>query len=523
MAHLTPERDPNSGIRDRISPRLRAVWDMTAAEIREYAGVHDYDGEVRDLSPAGIAAGLGRLGGLSSGADPAALRERDPHDEAHLSAAENGLRAAYGTVELHRWNPIDHLGNLDVACYDREYAPEAVRKAARARHIAAWPDAIDASLESLDRVPAPVARATLGVARGLSHGIEDDAALAAAQRLVARIEEAATNGPTRCAIGSAHLAALLGEAEGMPVDLARLEARADAERSRLRSLLADACDRYRSGSSPAALLPELLSDAPADDEIYASARELIEEITAFTIERDLLPDPGGTCLVGPAPESRRWAMAMMSPGGPYEADAPGWYHVNPPDPSWPAEEQDDWRAVFSATTLPAITAHEVTPGHFAHGRMISRITDSHVRRSLSSYAFVEGWAHYAEELLVEEGFRSDDPRYAIGVYVEALLRVTRLAAALGIHGETMTVDEATKRFESDAYLRGPAARAEAERGTFDPTYGRYTWGKLEILALRDEAMAEWGNRYSHRRFHEALLGLGSPPLGTLGDALGGAA
>jgi uncharacterized protein (DUF885 family) len=213
-------------------------------------------------------------------------------------------------------------------------------------------------------------------------------------------------------------------------------------------------------------------------------------------------------------------MAMMSPGGAYEAEAPAWYFVNPPDPSWSAEEQEEWRAVFSATTLPAITAHEVTPGHFAHQRMIMRIERSHVRRSLASAAFVEGWAHYCEELLVEEGFREEDPRYAIGVWLEALVRVTRLACALGIHAGTMSVADATRRFETDAFLQGQAAQAEANRGAYDPTYGRYTWGKLEILALRDEAMAEWGNRYSHRRFHEALLGLGAPPLGTIGDVLG---
>ena len=116
---------------------------------------------------------------------------------------------------------------------------------------------------------------------------------------------------------------------------------------------------------------------------------------------------------------------------------------------------------------------------------------------LHSPAFVEGWAHYAEELCVEEGFRAGDPRFAIGVALEALVRVTRLAVAIGVHTRTMTMDEAVHRFEADACLEGPAARSEAARSTFDPTYGRYTWGKLEILALRGEAQVRWGKRYSH--------------------------
>jgi uncharacterized protein (DUF885 family) len=212
-------------------------------------------------------------------------------------------------------------------------------------------------------------------------------------------------------------------------------------------------------------------------------------------------------------------MAMMSWAGPFEDDAPSWYHVTPPDAAWPPDEQEQWLEVFSRTTLPAITVHEVAPGHFAHGRALRRAT-SDVRRLLMSYAFVEGWAHYAEELCLEEGFAADDPRFAVGVAIEALVRVTRLAVSIGIHTGSMTLDDAAARFERDAFLKGPAARSEAARATFDPTYGRYTLGKLEIRALRDEARARWGGKYSNPRFHAALLELGAPPLGLMDGIFG---
>jgi hypothetical protein len=336
---------------------------------------------------------------------------------------------------------------------------------------------------------------------------------------VHHLEDIADHGSPDVAIGADGLARLMGDAEGIPVDVGRLAVRADAERDRVRRLLGDACARLRPGAVPAELVAELVTDHPGPEGIDQEARTLIAEATAFVVDRDLLGDPGGECKVGPAPPSRRWAMAMMSWTAPFEADAPAWYYVNPPDPAWPAEEQAEWLAVFSRTTLPAITVHEVTPGHYAHGRMLRRL-DSDVRRTLFSSAFVEGWAHYAEELCADEGFRADDPRFAIGVYVEALVRITRLAVAIGIHTGAMTMGDAVHRFEEDAFLRGPAARSEAERSSFDPTYGRYTWGKLEISALRDEARARWGRRYRHRRFHEALLALGAPPLGLIGDALG---
>src|SRR5205807_3861401 len=116
------------------------------------------------------------------------------------------------------------------------------------------------------------------------------------------------------------------------------------------------------------------------------------------------------------------------------------------------------------TTLPAITVHEVAPGHFAHGRVLRRVPTD-VRKCLMSISFVEGWAHYAEQLCVEEGFRADDPRFQAGVAIEALVRVTRLAVSIGLHSGTVTMDEAARRFADDAHLRGPAARSEAARAT----------------------------------------------------------
>ena len=142
-----------------------------------------------------------------------------------------------------------------------------------------------------------------------------------------------------------------------------------------------------------------------------------------------------------------------------------------------------------------------------------------VRRTLHSSAFIEGWAHYAEELCVEEGFAADDPRFAIGVWLEALVRITRLACAIGVHSAGMTVAEGAARFEADTHLAGPAALSEARRATFDPTYGRYTWGKLEIMKLRDEAREQWGTGFTLNRFHASLLSLGSPPLGLMGTAI----
>ncbi len=506
-----------------LSPRVRAVCDLDVSEVREYAGRHEYDGKPADLSPAGVRAGLARLAAARADGE----RLADAHDEAHLSAAEELKRVTFAELELHRRNPILHLGELDLACYDKDYAPQQERDAARAEHLAAWPRVVDAAIESLDQVSAPVAEALLGGIRGLAAGLtagsgSSSGVLAAAQaahaRLVTHVEGAAADGDPDPALGGAGLAALMASAEAMPVDLGRLAEQADAERDRLLALLSDECARIEPGRPVLDVARDLVRDHPDGAGVIDAARLWTQRAIDFTRDHDLVPYHDGECRVGLAPESRRWAMAMMSWAAPGEPEGPSWYHITPPDESWPEREQEEWLEVFSHTTLPGITVHEVAPGHFSHGRALRRLT-SQVRRTLQSSAFIEGWAHYGEELCVEEGFGAEDPRIAIGIWLEALVRVTRLACAIGVHTAGMTIEDAARRFEADTHLSGPAASSEARRATFDPTYGRYTWGKLEIFKLRERARKDWGAGFTLPRFNKAMLELGSPPLGLLGTAV----
>jgi hypothetical protein len=508
-----------------INPRLRAVLDMSIAEVREYSGRHEYDGKIQDLSPEGVRAGLRRLAAAETESRSGAGQVADPHDDAHLRVFADALRVAYDELEQHRSNPYYHVSNLDLACYDREYAEPAARASARAEHLAAWPDAIDMAISSLDQVPAPVAKALSGAVRGLASGMpadgdqrSRDAALAAHARLVSHIDDAASRGRPDAAIGSAALTKLMSSSEGIELDLGRLAERADAERDRLSARLAESCALIDPGRPPMDVVRELVRHHPDADGVIEAARIWTGRVIDFTRQANLVPYQDGECQVALAPESRRWAMAMMATAAPGEPEAASMYYITPPDPSWPEREAQEWLEVFSDTTLPGITAHEVAPGHFSHGRAILR-APTEIRRTLHSAAFVEGWAHYAEEVCVEEGFCADDPRFAVGVWLEALVRVTRLACAIGLHTAGLTVADCAARFESDTHLLGQAALAEATRATFDPTYGRYTWGKLEIMDLREAARKAWGSDFSLLRFHTAMLDLGSPPLGLLGTAV----
>jgi hypothetical protein len=351
-----------------------------------------------------------------------------------------------------------------------------------------------------------------------AHPASRSAALAAHARLIGHLERAAGDGAADTGLGSAGLTALMGSAESIRLDLGRLAEEADAERDRLRERLAESCAKLDPDRPALELSRELVQDHPDSGGVIEAARDWTERAIEFTRDHDLVPYNDGKCLVGLAPPSRRWAMAMMSSNAPGEPEGPSWYHITPPEESWPAEQIEEWLEVFSATTLPGITVHEVAPGHFSHGRAVRR-APTPVRRVLQSMAFVEGWAHYAEELCVEEGFCASDPRFEIGIWLEALVRVTRLACAIGVHTAGMTVEEGARRFEADTHLAGAAAMSEARRATFDPTYGRYTWGKLVIMNLRERARKDWGAGFTLRRFHTALMDLGSPPLGLLDTAI----
>ncbi|GAA0280274.1 DUF885 family protein [Cryptosporangium japonicum] len=481
-----------------MDARLRALADLDVAGTREGAGRHEYDGIAQDLSPDAIRRALHRIG-----AGPA---YDDPHDEAHVAAFERNAHVRFGELELHRRNPVPHINNLDLACYDRDYAPAGERADAKARHLAAWPDAIDASISALDAVPADVADACLSGAIGLAAGLDPDQHADAYRAHARFVDHLRTKTDAPVELGAPALTALLSSAEALDVDLSALADDGERELTRVRALLDDACARIAPGQPTATTVAELLADHPDATGVLAEAQTLTHEVIAWSNASGLMPDTDGECLVGPAPESRQWAMAMMDWAAPYERDAPSWYHVTPPDPSWPRSEQEEWLSVFNRSSLPAITVHEVAPGHYTHGRALRRL-DSDVRRLLLSGAFVEGWAHYVEELALEEGFRAGDPRFQAGVALEALVRVVRLLCAIGLHSGAMSVAEATARFTEHAFLSGPAAVSEARRGTFDPTYGRYTWGKLVLRDLRERAGT------TPRRFHEDLLALGAPPLG----------
>jgi uncharacterized protein (DUF885 family) len=124
----------------------------------------------------------------------------------------------------------------------------------------------------------------------------------------------------------------------------------------------------------------------------------------------------------------------------------------------------------------------------------------------------DGWAHYAEQMVLDEGFANNDPRKRLAQVSDALTRVCRCCQESSCTRRCGRSPRRSSCFEQDAYVAAPAAKREAERGTYDPTYGGYFLGKMQIIKLRDDYRAKRGASFSLREFHERFMTNGIAPI-----------
>ena len=178
---------------------------------------------------------------------------------------------------------------------------------------------------------------------------------------------------------------------------------------------------------------------------------------------------------------------------------------------WSDEEKEQWLTSFNYATLRAVSVHEAYPGHYVH-YLHTKNAKSKIGTIFGAYSFWEGWAHYTEQMMIEEGYGSDEPRNVLGQLMEALLRDCRFICAIRMHTQGMSRDEAMQFFMENAYMEELPAQKEAARGTFDPMYLNYTLGKLMILKLREDYRAEKGDSFSLKQFHDTFLSFGAPPI-----------
>lgn len=302
--------------------------------------------------------------------------------------------------------------------------------------------------------------------------------------------------------------------EGVAVDADRLLTIALRELNDVQEEFRSLAGRLDGGDALAAWR-KAKEQHPEPGQLVATAQEQLTELLEF-LQRHAIASVPGTepVVVAPSPEFYRWAFASMWTPGPFETrPSQAYYYLTDVDRSWAPERQKEHMRDFNVPTLWNISIHEVYPGHFFQFQHLRRV-ESKVRKSLmfAPASFVEGWAHYAEHMMAEAGFRRGDAAFKLGQLAEALVRLARFVVAIKLHCEDMSVEQGMRFFRDEAFLEETTARREAERGTFDPTYLVYSVGKLMMLKLRRDYKDRQGTRFSMRAFHDAVLAQGNAPF-----------
>jgi uncharacterized protein (DUF885 family) len=318
------------------------------------------------------------------------------------------------------------------------------------------------------------------------------------------------------ALGARNLKLKLLFDEMVDAPLDKLLATGMAQLKKDQAAFVETARRIDPKATPDQVLASLEKDHPTADQLIPAARDQLAALRRFIVERNLTPlPPEDAPMVTETPGFERALIeAAMDPPGPLDTHATrAFYYITPPDPGLSPAAAESYLEGFNRGVLNNTSVHEVFPGHFVQLMLMRSLPDlSLVRRVAWTGSNTEGWAHYSEQMTLDEGFGQGDPKLRLAQIVDALLRDCRYVVAIRMHALGMTLDQATDFFVTEGHQTRPMAEKEAKRGTADPTYLVYTLGKLEILKLRDDWKAKMGDQYSIAAFHKRFLEGGTVPI-----------
>jgi uncharacterized protein (DUF885 family) len=269
------------------------------------------------------------------------------------------------------------------------------------------------------------------------------------------------------------------------------------------------------------VVADLQNQHPAPDQLLQAFHDTFSGLTHFIEEKKIVTIPPGQApILEPTPPfERATTEASMDTPGTYETrDRKAFFNVTTPDPTWDAKRTEEWMKTFNNSMIPGTAIHEVYPGHFVQFLWIGN-NPSKIRKLTFSGTNAEGWAHYCEQMMLDEGYGNGDPKLRLGQLDDALLRDSRYIVGIKLHTGNMTLDEARKFFVEDGYQTPAVADVETKRGTSDPTYLMYTLGKLQILKLRQDYRKMRGNDFSLMEFHNKFMEQGGVPLKIIRKAM----
>ncbi len=523
-------------------------------------GLHQYDGKFVDYSRASIqdaAAKMHALGKRLEAIDPDRLSPPSALDYKLLSLGVANNLFSLEDAGTYNRNPMTYAGVFDPNVYlKRDYAPLPDRLraiVATERQVPALFAAAHANLAA--SLPAAEVELAIAISKGsadfLQHDLVEavkdvpDPALQAEfkavnDRAAAELnayadwlikEKAPHADPKGYALGEEKYRRMLYVNEALTQDPATILEIGLAELKREQGEFAAAAKIIDPSKSPIEVFKYIQHNHPTSESLLPDIRKHLEAIRGFMVGHDIIDIPSEVrANVEETPKYlRAGSFASSDNPGPFEViGAQAYYYVTPTEANWPDKEKDEWLTAFNYYTADIVSVHEVYPGHYVQALRENASPVTKVQRIFGSYAYIEGWAHYCEQMAVEEGYGREKPldpndlqgaKYHLAQSDEALLRICRLCVSIKLHTQGMSVEDATKFFMENCYYEEKPARQEALRGTFDPGYLFYTVGKLELLKLRREYRAQEGANYSLKRFNDAITDHGSPPVRFLRELL----
>lgn len=520
-----------------------------------YLGLHEYDGKITDYSKASIDAELTRLKEFDkkiAEIDSSSLSSKKYYDWQMLKLAVKNEIFSFEDLHYYTTNPMAYAGAIDVNIYvKRNFAPIeqqiksiiAIEKKAPEVYAAAKANLVDSLSKPHTELAISIAKGSASfLSKDLLEALKDvkDSALMnelniANKKAIDAINDYADflekeklpKVHNHYAIGVENYKKMLLYGEGITMTPDEILAIGMKELAKEQAAFDAAAKIINPNKKPVDVYNDMQKEHSTAENLIPDARKHLEAIRQFLIDKKIITMPSEVRVKveETLPYARETSTASMDTPGPFEEKSTeAYYYITPVNLKWPAAQQEDWLMQFNFYGTDIVSIHEAYPGHYTQFLHLNASDASKVQKIFGSYAFIEGWAHYTEKMMIDAGFEQDGDsikaaKYRLAQSGESLLRLCRLCVSIKTHCYGMNVDEATQFFKDNWHQGEKSSRQEALRGTFDPGYLFYTLGKLQILKLREDYKKQEGDNYTLQKFNDAMTDNGMPPIRLMREIL----
>jgi len=507
------------------------------------AGLHQYDTRLEDRSRARIEARITEMKSLLARLEKFDRSKLSPDEAVDADALEGEIRGFLLDQEtLRGWesNPMGYAGLPGYAAdslIKRDFAPAAERlrslvareKLVPAVYAAGKANLVNPPKEFTD-LAIRMAKGSAGyfsgtVAQWAKEAAGGDAALwNEFSQANAKVVEATRDfadwlekdllprSKGSYAIGAANFLAKMKHDDMVELPLPELLAKGEDQLAKDYVAFVETAKKIDPSKTPAQVMKALSDEYPSETDLIPAVSRSVENARKFLVEKDLVTIPSEVRprVEETPPFARSGSFASMDTPGAFETKATeAFYYVTPVEKEWDAKHKEEHLRLYNPYVVSIIDVHEVWPGHYLQFLYAPRFPTK-TRKLVFCGTNAEGWAHYAEQMMVDEGFGGGDPKYRLAQLQEALLRDCRYVVGIKLHTQGMTVEEGARVFVEKGFQEPANAYEESRRGAYNPTYLYYTLGKLLIQELRDEYRSRTGA--SLKQFHDAFVAQGGLPI-----------